>query len=75
MNKPEIALYNQIKNINLFIQGITHTSSPILLNGIRFNIKDIKKMTEDAELNTSYVVLDIESLRRENQQLRERLGE
>lgn len=70
MVKPETTLCNQTKNLNIFIQGIEVIKGPMVLGGVQFFLKDIKQMAIDMELVAQYVALDVESLRRENKNLR-----
>lgn len=71
MTKPEVALCNQTKNINRFIQVIQELNTPVILGGVQFFLKDLKQMSADMQMIAKYVALDVESLRRENKYLRE----
>lgn len=64
MIKPEIALKNQVKKINKFIQGIKKIPNPVILGGVPFLLKDLKQMAADMQTNVTYVEFDITNLRR-----------
>ena len=70
MMKLEQTLQNQVRNLNAFIQGIENLRGPIILGGVPFLLKDLKSLANDMQLNVTYVVLDVESLRRENAYLK-----
>jgi hypothetical protein len=74
MIKPEIVLKNQVKKINLFIQGIKKIPNPIILDGVSFSLEDLQRLAADMQTNATYVEFDIFNLRKENRELKRGYG-
>jgi len=70
MNSSETILVNQVKKCSQFIQGIEKIPNSVVLDGVKFSLRDLQELATDMQLNAVYVRFDIAALKRENKELK-----